>query len=295
MGECVLETKATNKKRRRAFTFQNVNSETNKERNHDVSKASLFGMIYNVILFVMKFTIGYIINSAAITGDAFNNLSDSGVSLFALIGLRKSSKGKDEEHPFGFGRVEYIFGLIISFLIFFTAIEVGKMSFRKLFIRELVEYNAVILAILGITIVVKLVFGFYTKSIANKTKSVIIQAISRDSLIDAAISGVTIMSMVLSKQVSFPIDGIIGFSIVIWIFISGCNLAEENINSIIGKKPDPELVEKITKIIKADHHITGYHNLIIHDYGQENYFVSVHLEIPERYNLPYAYQSIEDI
>jgi divalent metal cation (Fe/Co/Zn/Cd) transporter len=45
---------------------------------------------------------------------------------------KKSSKGGDEEHPFGFGRVEYIFGLIISFLIFLTAMEVGKISFGKL-------------------------------------------------------------------------------------------------------------------------------------------------------------------
>jgi divalent metal cation (Fe/Co/Zn/Cd) transporter len=68
-------------------------------------------MICNIVLFAVKFIIGSITNSVAITGDAFNNLSDAGVSLCALIGIKKSSKDGDEEHPFGFGRVESIFGL----------------------------------------------------------------------------------------------------------------------------------------------------------------------------------------
>jgi cation diffusion facilitator family transporter len=213
-----------------------MGKEANSQRNHDTSKASLFGMICNIVLFTVKFIIGSITNSVAITGDAFNNLSDAGVSLCALIGIKKSSKGGDEEHPFSFGRVEYIFGLIISFLIFLTAIEVGKILFGKLFTHEIIEYNTFIITILCITVLMKLGFGFYTKSIATKTKSTIIQAISKDSLIDAVISLVTIVSMISSEYVSFPIDGIIGFAVVIWIFISGCSLAEENFNSIIGKK-----------------------------------------------------------
>jgi divalent metal cation (Fe/Co/Zn/Cd) transporter len=87
----------------------------NNRRNRDTSKANLFGMICNIVLFTVKFIIGYTTSSVAITGDAFNNLSDAGVSLCALVRTKKSSKGGDEEHPFGFGRVEYIFGLIIFF------------------------------------------------------------------------------------------------------------------------------------------------------------------------------------
>jgi divalent metal cation (Fe/Co/Zn/Cd) transporter len=79
-------------------------------------------------------------------------------------------------------------------LIFLTAIEVGKISFGKLFTHEIIEYSTVILIILGVTVLVKLGFGFYTKSIADKTKSTIIKAISKDSLIDAVISLVTIVS-----------------------------------------------------------------------------------------------------
>jgi divalent metal cation (Fe/Co/Zn/Cd) transporter len=43
-----------------------------------------------------------------------------------------------------------------------------------------------------------------------------------------------------------------------------------------------------------ERHITGYHNLIIHDYGQSNYFASVHLEILEKCDLQDVYQSIEE-
>ncbi|MDR2691071.1 MAG: cation transporter [Dysgonamonadaceae bacterium] len=60
----------------------------NNRRNRDTSKAGLFGMICNIVLFAVKFVIGHITRSVAITGDAFNNLADAGVSLYALVGIK---------------------------------------------------------------------------------------------------------------------------------------------------------------------------------------------------------------
>jgi hypothetical protein len=59
-------------------------------RSKDGSITGLVGMICNITLFIVKFSIGYITKSIAVTGDAFNNLSDAGVSLFAMAGFRKS-------------------------------------------------------------------------------------------------------------------------------------------------------------------------------------------------------------
>ena len=67
----------------------------------------VLGIVCNLILFAIKLTAGYAINSIAVVSDAFNNLSDMGSSLVSIIGARLSSKRADAEHPYGHGRAEY--------------------------------------------------------------------------------------------------------------------------------------------------------------------------------------------
>ena len=69
---------------------------------------------------IFKFTIGVITNSIAIQADGLNNLSDVGSNLASLFGFKLANKHPDETHPYGHGRVEYVAGLIIAFLILFS-------------------------------------------------------------------------------------------------------------------------------------------------------------------------------
>ena len=97
------------------------------KNNKDYSKSEVrtaygmlcgsFGIFLNILLFAGKLTAGLIAKSVAMTADAFNNLSDAASSVVQLFGFKLSSKKPDPEHPFGHGRMEYISGLIISFLI----------------------------------------------------------------------------------------------------------------------------------------------------------------------------------
>lgn len=85
-----------------------------------IGLSSLMGIVMNVLLFLSKLIIGLYINSTAILNDAFNNLSDSLVSIMAYIGSKFSKKPADAEHPFGHGRVEYVASLLVSILIIYV-------------------------------------------------------------------------------------------------------------------------------------------------------------------------------
>jgi len=75
------------------------------------------GLACNLLLFAVKLTVGLLTGSIAVATDAVNNLSDSGSSLVTLFGFKMSGKPADAEHPYGHGRMEYISGLIVSFII----------------------------------------------------------------------------------------------------------------------------------------------------------------------------------
>ena len=75
------------------------------------------GLACNLFLFALKLIIGLLTGSISIAADAFNNLSDGLSCLISIVGFKVSGKEPDAKHPFGYGRTEYIAGLIVSFII----------------------------------------------------------------------------------------------------------------------------------------------------------------------------------
>ena len=95
--------------------------------------AGVVGIVCNLLLSVIKFIIGSVTNSVSITADATNNMTDAGSSIVTLIGFRLSEKPADEDHPYGHARIEYITGLIISFLTLIIGYDILKTSVSKIF------------------------------------------------------------------------------------------------------------------------------------------------------------------
>ena len=92
---------------------------------------SCTGIILNIMLFLGKLIAGLVSGAVSVMADAFNNLSDAGSSIMSLVGFKMAAKAADEDHPFGHGRMEYISGLVISFIIMMMSIELGKSSFLE--------------------------------------------------------------------------------------------------------------------------------------------------------------------
>ena len=76
----------------------------------------------NLLLAAMKFLVGTITGSVAVTADAANNLSDAGGSIVSLVSVRIAQKPVDKDHPFGHGRMEYIGALGVGVLILLMGI-----------------------------------------------------------------------------------------------------------------------------------------------------------------------------
>jgi divalent metal cation (Fe/Co/Zn/Cd) transporter len=135
------------------------------------------------------------------------------------------------------------------------------------------------------TILIKLALGFFNYRIAKEIDSSLVKGTALDSIVDAVITTITIISVILSEYINFPIDGVMGLITAVWIFIVACNLAEENANYILGKQPDDKVLEEIGKIIMKYKVAKDYYGLIIHDYGHENIFATVNVLIQNENNI----------
>ena len=75
------------------------------DRNKQIIKTSILGIIVNIILVIFKGVIGLLVNSIAIILDAVNNLSDAMSSIITIIGTKLSNKRPNKKHPYGYGRI----------------------------------------------------------------------------------------------------------------------------------------------------------------------------------------------
>lgn len=239
----------------------------------------ILGVVCNIVLFAIKFVIGSIIGSIAIISDAFNNLSDIGSSLVTVIGSKMSNQRPDAEHPFGHGRIEYISSLIVSFIIITMGFELVKTSFSKILNPVAPEFNLVLMAILAISVAIKLWMYFAVKFLGKKVNSDVLLATSSDSLNDAIATSTVIVSVALCKFLPPVIDGIAGLVVAVLICVSGVKLAWETIGTLLGTSPDTATAQRIADIIMSDEEILGIHDLIVHDYGPGRTLASVHAEV----------------
>ena len=242
------------------------------------------GIVVNFTLFLIKLFVGIISKSIAVTADAFNNLSDVLSSVITIAGFKLSSKPADEEHPFGHGRIEYISGLIVAFLVLLVGFEFTKSSFQKILNPEKINFQLIPFVLLLISILAKIWLSKFNNFVGKKINSSALQAASVDALTDVVSSSTVALSLLLSKWIAFPIDGYVGILVSLFILYSGYSLIKETINPLLGEAPDPEFVEFVKNEVLQYENIIGVHDLIIHNYGPGRRMASIHAEVP--YDLP---------
>ena len=244
-----------------------------------------FGIFLNILLFAGKLTAGLIAKSVAMTADAFNNLSDAASSVVQLFGFKLSSKKPDPEHPFGHGRMEYISGLIISFLILLMGFELLKSSIDSVRHPETVSLNILSICIMSSSIIVKIYMYIYNHSIGKKINSVSLEAVAKDSLSDTISTFVVIASALLSPYTTLPVDGIAGIIVAGFILYAGYESAKETIEPLLGAAPELEFVKAIEEELMTHKPIIAMHDLVVHDYGPGRLMVSLHAEVPGDQNI----------
>lgn len=257
--------------------------------------AGIVGMLSNVILFAIKFLVGFFFRSISVMADAVNNLSDAGSSVITLIGFKLSGKPADEKHPYGHARMEYITGLAVSFVILLLGIQLVQSSVDKILHPEETAFSLLTIAVLVISILMKLWQGMFNRKIGTTIRSTTLEATAADSLNDVIATSAVLLSVIVTRLTGWRLDGYMGVVVAAFIIVSGLKLIGETINPLLGMAPDRELVEKIYQQIMSYESVLGLHDLTVHNYGPQRCFASVHVEVPASQDILVSHDIIDNI
>lgn len=255
----------------------NTKSETVRQKYGFLSGA--VGIVVNIILTAAKFFIGTVSHSIAITGDALNNLSDAGSCIVTLAGFKMANLKPDKEHPFGHGRLEYVAALIVGFFVEMMGFELIKSSIDKIRNPQPVLFSIPAVIVLVLSICGKLWLALFNRHLGKKINSPALSAVVTDSIGDITATSFTLLALILSKFTSLPLDGFFGIAVALFIMYSGYGILKETIGIILGTPPSKELVDELIVFIMSHPGVMGIHDLMIHSYGENRMFASVHIEI----------------
>lgn len=262
------------------FVKDYKNTKNAEVRERYGSFAGIVGIFVNITLFIAKFIAALLSGfSISVLADALNNLFDAVSSVVTFAGFKIANKAEDKDHPFGHGRMEYISGLIVSFIIILVGFELLKESIPKIFNPEAAAYSLISIIIMLAAILIKIWLGLFNKNLGKRITSAALNATAMDSFCDVAATSAVLIGLVVGLAFNINIEGYTGSIVAAFIIYTGIMAAKDTLSPLLGEAPDEDFVENIEKTVMAHDEVIGIHDLIVHDYGPGRKMISLHAEV----------------
>ncbi|WP_288223453.1 cation diffusion facilitator family transporter, partial [uncultured Anaerococcus sp.] len=223
------------------------------------------------MLAAIKAIVGLASNSIAIILDAVNNIADAGSSLITIVGTKLAAKDPDKEHPFGYGRVEYLSAMIISVIVLYAGITSLVEAIKKIMNPAIPTYTTPSLIIVGVAVVVKIILGSYVKNVGLKVNSDSLVNSGEESKLDSIVSASTLVAAAIFIFFGLSLEAYLGAIISVIIIKSGIDMIRNTISQLLGERNDPELAREVRKTVEDFPGVEGAYDLVLNNYGPDTW------------------------
>lgn len=250
------------------------------DRNTLIVRCAAIGVAINLVLFVLKTASGLATGSRAIALDGVNSLTDSVSCAFVIVSALLARKHADKDHPFGYGRLEYVFSLIFAmFIMYYGANSIAEA------VRHIIKgsadpnYSIHSILIMIVSLVLKMGYGFLARNKGKEIRSPSLIMSGVDSMGDSLVAFSIIIGILVQKLFSIGIEQYLCILVSLMIIYTGYSMLHDCLNKILGMRVDPEFGKKIRKMIIMEEGVLNVSNLVIHDYGEGTYIGSVDIQV----------------
>lgn len=222
-----------------------------------IKKVSIWGMIGNLFLLIIKAIIGFVTGSQAMLADAFNSASDIFSSIMTFIGNKIASKPRDDDHNLGHGKAEYIYSLFISIAMGLMSIKVIISAIKTIILGAKFSFSIWLVVVCIISIIVKFVLYIYANGVYKKHRSLLLEANAKDHRNDCIITSLNLVGCLLSLKGIYFVDSVVGIGISVWIFIVALKIFLDSYDVLMDKAMDTITRDKVYDIISKHKEIRG--------------------------------------
>ncbi len=264
-----------------------------------IKKNTVFTIIANSFLAVIKLLGGIIGNSSVLITDAINSISDIATNIVVYISARFSKKDKDKSHPYGHDKFDSMISIFLGVALIITAVEVGKNAFTSLydFIFNdvtIVKPEIYTIVIVFITLGLKEFMYRKTKIDAKRANSQALLAQAWDHRSDTITSIGALIGIVGALFGLSYLDPIASLFIVFFILRLGFKIVKTGVSQVVDESADEEQVSLIRKIVMSNKNVKSIDEIKTRLFGVK-YYVDLEIGLDSSLSLIEAHQIAESI
>ena len=274
---------------------ENYSSET--EFRNVANRVSLFTIIGNVVLSVIKLLAGIIAHSSAMISDAVHSASDVFSTFVVIIGIKLASKKPDKEHPYGHERMECVAAIVLAMVLFITGLGIGLEAVKNIIHGNYGDLQVPgVLALIAaiVSIVSKEAMYWYTRHYAKKIDSSALMADAWHHRSDA-FSSIGALIGIGASRLGYPVmDSIASLVIFVFIVKAAFDIFKDAIDKMVDHSCDEEIEKQIYECVMKNENVLGIDLLQTRVFGGGG-GVDVEIQADASYTLQKAHDIAEAV
>lgn len=249
-------------------------------------KIIFLALITGIVLMIAKFGAYLITASNFVLTDAAESIVNVLASSFAFYSIYLASRPRDENHPYGHGKIEFFSAFIEGALISIAGIGILIKSVYNIFYHYQIHDLVTGACIIGVTGLVNGGLGLYMIKKGKALRSITIEADGRHLITDTVTSAGLVVGLLLIYFTQiFLLDSVLSIMVALYILFTGYKLIRRSVSGLMDEA-DFAIVNDLLKILndKRRPEWIDFHNLRAQRYGHELH-IDCHMTLPNYFDL----------
>ncbi|MBD8084362.1 cation diffusion facilitator family transporter [Chryseobacterium caseinilyticum] len=251
---------------------------------------------FGIILFAGKIVAWKLTDSDAVFSDAMESIVNVISAFMGLYSLYLASKPKDEDHPYGHGKVEFVTAGIEGALIAIAGIMIIYEGINSLVTGRILKSIDWGIAIIAATAVINYILGYISIKKGEKVNSLVLISSGKHLQSDTITTlGVVISLIIVYFTKIYWIDSVVALIFGLYIIFVGYKIVRKSLSGIMDEQ-NPELLQNIIDLLEKNRHTEwiDIHNMKIQQFGSSLH-IDAHITLPYYYSLREAHQEMEKV
>lgn len=268
----------------------NIQKSNNKDKLAFQKLIAAFG----VILFIAKIIAWKLTSSDAVFSDAMESIVNVISAFMGLYSLYLAAKPKDEDHPYGHGKVEFVTSGIEGALIGIAGIMIIYEGINSLIVGKVLQKLDWGIAIIAATAIINYLLGYISIKKGKHENSHVLISSGKHLQSDTITTlGVVVSLIVVYFTKIYWLDSVVALLFGFYIIIIGYKIIRKSLSGIMDEQ-DPDLLNQIIKVLEENRRTEwiDVHNMKIQQFGA-NLHIDAHITLPWYYSLRDAHNEME--
>jgi cation diffusion facilitator family transporter len=256
-------------------------------------KIILISLITGVILMLAKFSAYFLTNSTFVLTDAAESIVNVIASSFAFFSIYLASQPRDENHPYGHGKIEYFSVFIEGTLILVAGAGIIIKAAYGIFHPSIIHDLLIGAAIIGATGAINGALGYYMINKGKSIPSITIEADGRHLLTDMVTSAGLVVGLLLIHFTKIELlDSVLSILVGAYIIFVGYKLVRKSVGGLMDET-DFDVVTGVVKFLDDNRRDAwiDLHNFRAQKYGNELH-IDCHLTLPYYFDLNQVHEEV---